>query len=109
MQRFVRRRTENTDAAAGRDPSATDNGREAHLLARIAALRDGTYDLSIPVGGDPIERALADLAAHLAEQDGGRLDRMVEISIQTAENAIATARLISAAQRGQGGANSVTQ
>ncbi len=105
MQRFVRWRAENTES----EPPPADNGREARLLAQIAALRDGTYDTKAAASDDPVERALAELAAHLAEQDGGRLDRMVEISIQTAENAIATARLIGAAQRGQGGAASVTQ
>ncbi|GIL38718.1 methyl-accepting chemotaxis protein [Roseiterribacter gracilis] len=105
MQRFVRQRAEIPEVPL---PQA-DTGRDARLLARIAALREGTYDTSAPAGTDPVEHALAELAAHLAEQDGGRLDRMVEISIQTAENAIATARLIGAAQRGQGGAASVTQ
>ena len=87
---------------------ATDNdpilrARHSALKARDAALVDyiesllaGKLDAAHPATDDPLSAAIAKLAAKLAADTSGDLDRIVALSIQGNEAAIATARLLSA-------------
>ncbi|QDL96721.1 chemotaxis protein [Rhodopseudomonas palustris] len=69
--------------------------RDEALAASIDQLIDGRYDIEPPSGDDPLSRAIGRLLQKLSGDVSRNLDRMVDLSIQGSETAVASANLLS--------------
>ncbi|WP_283808600.1 MULTISPECIES: hypothetical protein [Rhodopseudomonas] len=69
--------------------------RDEALAACIDRIVEGHYDTAAPGGDDPLSRAIGRLLQTLSGNVSRNLDRMVDLSIQTSETAVASANLLS--------------
>lgn len=91
MRKTMRDAVDNSVAAE----LAEIRARDEALAACIDRIVEGHYDTAAPGGDDPLSRAIGRLLQTLSGNVSRNLDRMVDLSIQTSETAVASANLLS--------------
>jgi methyl-accepting chemotaxis protein len=82
------------DAASPASRLAELEARDQALVACIGAITEGRLDVAPPAAHDPLSVAIGKLLERLASSTSRDLDRVVNLSIQGSETAIATARML---------------